>query len=338
MSTFINIRNFFVYFSIIFFASFLFFLLKMMNIYSSVFSIENMNYIYLFFVFFINYFFPLSIFASILTILLISTGKKLRGNISIIISLLVIAFLGVIYPVYIKYINYNSISSFLFPQSIELDATSFKKQMIYNNGGNFIYVDNLGTDTYQYENILILDNYNLIDAKYANENKGNLELVDVNIIDIENNTKKHYDKYDFQIDDNNQYDTILDTFFAFPFLKYFSIIFIFFTDVNTPFYIYIILYISLFLLLVGFYVLGGTLSVEGLEFHNIMVSFSVYSLFILMLNIILTLISKRIPIYNLLYGLGAVQSSLVILFLSIALNIFAFLLHYTLRFDKYYKN
>lgn len=92
------------------------------------------------------------------------------------------------------------------------------------------------------------------------------------------------------------------------------------------------------MLLMGFYMFGASLSVTNLRFHNMMVAFGIYILSIFILNAIFTLISEKISIYNLMYGLGVLQSSLIILFTSIVINIFAFILHNILRFDKYYKN
>ncbi len=270
--------------------------------------------------------------------LFIATGTKLRGRFSVIIALLVISLVGVVYPVYTKYVSIRPISDFLFSRNIYVDDTHFNKGYIYNDGSRFIYINGLDVDGYKYSDILAIDNNNIIDATYANESDDSLDLFGVSIYDTKNHTMLKEATYKIQVDSYSDNSTILDLLFATTLLPYFGSIFTFFTDIDVPIYIYLILYASLFFLLMGFYTLGGALSVNGLRFHNIIISFGIYFIFISWLHIIFSSISKDISIYNLLVGLGVLQSSLIVLFIAAFINVISFLLHYTLRFDKYYKN
>ncbi len=295
------------------------------------------NYLTLFVRLFSNCIPLFSILSSILAILLISTGLKLRGGFSVLFTILIISFLCMVYPVAMKYLNYNKAYTFLRGDDVEYYRNIFDKGLIYNENGNFIYVsDSL---EYEYKDIMILDDYKIISSAYAFGTATNITLIDVNVADLRNDTQTSYVDYNYKrnIDLRENSAMILDVLFAMPLIDYFGDLFLFFMNSQVPIYVLAILYVALVLMFMGFYTLGGALTASSMRFQNMTVSIVVYVLFILFLNFISSFIDSKASIDVVLESTGVLWVSLLLLIGSFIINALALLVHYIFRFDKYYK-
>ncbi len=338
MKVLLNLKNFFKYFIVIFFVSFLFYLVRMFGSYNIISDGGNMlDYLHLFIKLFSDCFFLFSILSSALAILLISTGAKLKGGLSVIISILIISVVCFVYPVCMKYLNYGQFYSFLLGDNMELYSNPLNKDYIDNKGSSFIYI--ASADDYEYKDTVILDNYDMITASYASGTGTNLNLVDVNILNLKDDSSVHHKNYSYRLATDAREDNArtLDIFFAMPLIDYFGMLFSFFINESIPLYVYAILFLSLFVLLIGFYMLGAALSAPFMRFQNMTISFVVYIMFILSLYFICGFVSSKAPIDVLPHTTGPLMISLLLLISSSIVNLLALLIHFIFRFDKYYK-
>ncbi len=338
MKVLLNLKNFFKYFIVIFFVSFLFYLVRMFGSFNVISDGGNMlEYLHLFVKLFLDCFFLFSILSSALSILLISTGLKLKGGLSVIISIFIISLICFVYPACMKYLNYGKFYSFLLGDNMELYSNPLDKGYIYNKAGSFIYIES--AEDLEYKDTVVLDNYDMITATYASGTGTNLNLVDVNVLNLKDDSKTHYKNYNYRLAtdarDNNA--RTLDIFFAMPLIDYFGLLFSFFINEPVALYVYAILFVSLFVLLIGFYMLGAALSAQSMRFQNMTISFVVYIVFILANYFLCSFISSRASIPVLLETTGPLMLSILLLIGSFIVNLLALLTHFIFRFDKYYK-
>ncbi len=337
MKVLINLKNFFTYFLVIFAVSFLFYLVRMFGSYNILSPGNIFNYLHLFTKLFLDCFFMFSILSSALSILLISTGLKLRGGFSVMFTILVISLICFVYPLCMKYLGSEKAYRFLLGDNMELYSDVLDKDVIYNRNGTFIYVSD--SVDYEYRDIIILDDYDIISSTYGSGTTTNLNLVDVSIFDAKKDLRSQHKNFDYRLAMNSRVNNarILDMFFALPLIHYFGALFSYFMNASVPIYVYAILYIALSVLLMGFYTLGAAMSANFMRFQNMTISFVVYILFILFIYGLATFISSKAPIEVLLHAANPLMVSILMLIGAFIVNALALLAHFFFRFDKYYK-
>lgn len=312
-------------------------MLRMFGSYDIAFEGSVANYLLLCAKFFFNCFFLFSVLSSILSILFISTGSKLQGGVSVIVSIFIISIMCSAYPACVKYLNHNKMYTFLFGEDIKLSGYGLDTGKIYNNGGSFIYAKDIYG--YDYREVNILEDYEVMSASYATGVSTSLRLIDVDVLDLRSGEKKHYEDYRYIVppDSRTRMGILMDIFFAIPLIDCSAMIFTFFINESIPIYVYPILFVSLFILLTGFYTLGAALSAVSMRFQNMTISVVVYIGFIMLLYFGFNFISRAASIPAILNAAGALKISLLMLIGSFISNGLAFLVHFLFRFDKYYK-
>lgn len=337
MKVLINLKNFFKYFLVIFFVSCLFYLIRMFGSYNIISEGNVFDYLVLFIKLSSDWVVLFSILSSVLAILLISTGLKLKGGFSVVFTILIISLLCLTYPIAMKYLNHEKASSFLLGYDIESYSDVLDKDLIYNKNGSFIHMED--ALDYEYKDIMILDDYKILTSGYGYGTATNITLIDVDVVNLKNNTQASYVDYDYKlhVDLRENSARILDTLFAMPLIDYFGHLFLFFMNSDVPIYVLVIVYLSLAITFMGFYTLGGALTANFMRFQNMAIAFLVYIVFILLVYFVSSFIDSKMPIEAILQSTGILWVSILMLISSFIINVFALLVHYIFRFDKYYK-
>lgn len=330
-----NFKNFLICFAIIFCVSFIYYLGKIVYMYHGVPGTTFVRYVFLMMLFMRDYFFPLSIIASMLSLLFISGTVRFSGGISIVATLLIISFTFVLYPIAVRYISYPR-NYDLLPKLPDITHLSLSAGSIQTFGDNYVYVENIDKDG-NYKNILAanskLNERNLSIASLAVEDRQNITLNSP--IVLTNQIEHVVAKADIE-KPNKKTINVLEVFFAVPLLPYLNSLFTYFTSVRIPYYIYIILFMSLFLFLMGVYILGSAFSVEAYKYHNMLSAFLIYIAIIIYSFFIFYRLDALYGLENIFTSLGYLRLSIIILALSVFINILAFAFSRIFKFDKYY--
>ena len=284
----ITLAAFFMAFFVIYFTIYFFKVIDTNNIYQNI----NFNLIKNLME---HYFFAIVIVAATSAMIVIGSLNKFTGNISILITIIVLAVFVTLYPAYTVFFNKNI-------DYLRNELSDKSLLFVDENGQYFTKVDNY----------LIRVGYKLLDNTYKNiifidsSSSGKLYFSDYiyftdkeislhEVTEIYGTSKTKKTSTVFQRSSFGNYITTFatDIIFGFEVFPIITALLKIITLSNIPFYAIILIFINCVLLFFSFYMLGLSLYSRQYIYHNILNAFVLY-------GVIKVLFAISIEHYNLL--------------------------------------
>lgn len=322
----ITLAAFFMAFFVIYFTIYFFKVIDINNIYQNI----NFNLIKNLME---HYFFAIVIVAATSAMIVIGSLNKFTGNISILITIIVLAVFVTLYPAYTVFFNKNI-------DYLRNELSDKSSLFVDENGQYFTKVDNY----------LIRVGYKLLDNTYKNvifidsSSSGKLYFSDYiyftdkeislhEVTEIYGTSKTKKTSTVFQRSSFGNYITTFakDIIFGFEVFPIITALLKIITLSNIPFYAIILIFINCVLLFFSFYMLGLSLYSRQYIYHNILNAFVLY-------GVIKVLFAISIEHYNLLEfvvrNVNYWTMNLYLFLISIIVITISFILKKVLNNDK----
>lgn len=322
----ITLAAFFMAFFVIYFTIYFFKVIDTNNIYQNI----NFNLIKNLME---HYFFAIVIVAATSAMIVIGSLNKFTGNISILITIIVLAVFVTLYPAYTVFFNKNI-------DYLRNELSDKSSLFVDENGQYFTKVDNY----------LIRVGYKLLDNTYKNvifidsSSSGKLYFSDYiyftdkeislhEVTEIYGTSKTKKTSTVFQRSSFRNYITTFatDIIFGFEVFPIITALLKIITLSNIPFYAIILIFINCVLLFFSFYMLGLSLYSRQYIYHNILNTFVLY-------GVIKVLFAISIEHYNLLEvivrNVNYWTMNLYLFLISIIVITISFILKKVLNNDK----
>lgn len=322
----ITLAAFFMAFFVIYFTIYFFKVIDTNNIYQNI----NFNLIKNLME---HYFFAIVIVAATSAMIVIGSLNKFTGNISILITIIVLAVFVTLYPAYTVFFNKNI-------DYLRNELSDKSLLFVDENGQYFTKVDNY----------LIRVGYKLLDNTYKNvifidsSSSGKLYFSDYiyftdkeislhEVTEIYGTSKTKKTSTVFQRSSFGNYITTFatDIIFGFEVFPIITALLKIITLSNIPFYAIILIFINCVLLFFSFYMLGLSLYSRQYIYHNILNTFVLY-------GVIKVLFAISIEHYNLLEvivrNVNYWTMNLYLFLISIIVITISFILKKVLNNDK----
>lgn len=286
-------------------------------------------------IFFSNYIFSIFVLASSITILILGSLVKLSGKISVFVSIFIFSILLSLYPCYTYFfgkVKTNTLHK--NAENIEtikyLDASSFTDYENYS-----LYAESKIENT-TYKGIIAIENgfsKPVYFADYATLYNDNILLEGVKVVSVNERAiiastnlpvTVYKDKYAKKL-----FSYMFSRLILFPYIYN---LFDLYTSKTAPIYSMAIVFVALFLFLLGSYLLTASLSSPYHKYHNVLTAISIYYAFFIISVIVIKVFNISTSDIN---NASFLFVSIIIISIGLGINIFSVILNKILKISHY---